>query len=186
MSQLLQVQTILAADPLRWRILRLVQELELPDCWIAAGFVRSAIWDHLHQQNASPLPPDVDVIWFDNGFATAIVDTEIEATLRDMDSTLNWSVKNQARMHLRNADLPYTSAVDAMTHWPETATAVAVRLGREDMIEVAAPLGLDDLFNLIVRPTAKFQTDKRQIYLNRLRSKNWLATWPNLKIIPPD
>lgn len=132
----------------------------------------------------SPLPPDVDVIWFDNERATAEVDAEIEATLRGMDSTLKWSVKNQARMHLHNADLPYTSAIDAMTHWPETATAVAVRLGIEGMIEVAAPLGLDDLFNLVVRPTAKFQADKRQIYLNRLRSKNWLATWPNLKVIP--
>lgn len=186
MSQLSQVQTIIAADPVRWRILRLVQEMELPDCWIAAGFVRSAIWDHLHQRNASPLPPDVDVIWFDSERVTAKVDAEIQATLRGMDSTLNWSVKNQARMHLRNADLPYTSAVDAMTHWPETATAVAVRLGTEDMIEVAAPLGLDDLFNLTVRPTKKFQADKRQIYLNRLRSKNWLATWPNLKIAPID
>ena len=48
MTQLYQVQAIIAADPLRSRILRLVQELELPDCWVAAGFVRSAIWDHLH------------------------------------------------------------------------------------------------------------------------------------------
>lgn len=54
------------------------------------------------------------------------------------------------------------------------------------MVEVAAPLGLDDLFNLVVRPTAKFQADKRQVYLNRLRSKNWLETWPNLKIVPID
>ncbi len=124
------------------------------------------------------------MIWFDNERCTTEVDAEIEATLRAMDSAHNWSVKNQARMHLRNGDQPYTSAVDAMTHWPETATAVAVRLGLNDMIEVATPLGLDDLFNLVVRPTPKFQADKQQIYLNRLRSKSWLATWPNLKITP--
>ncbi|MNY28324.1 hypothetical protein D3C86_1622950 [compost metagenome] len=52
------------------------------------------------------------------------------------------------------------------------------------MVEVAAPLGLDDLFNLVVRPTVKFRADKRQVYLNRLRSKNWLATWPDLKVLP--
>lgn len=184
MIQLLQVQTIIAADPLRWRILRLVQELELSDCWVAAGCVRSAIWDHLHQRSASPLPPDVDVIWFDSERTSADLDSHIEAALRRKDQTIGWSVKNQARMHLRNDDSPYSSAVDAMTHWPETATAVAVRLGVGDVVEVAAPFGLDDLFNLIVRPTAKFQTDKRQVYLNRLRSKNWLATWPNLKVIP--
>jgi len=87
-------------------------------------------------------------------------------------------------MHLRNGDSSYSSALDAMTHWPETATAVAVRLGVGGMVEVAAPLGLDDLFNLVVRPTAKFQAYKQQDYLNRLSSKNWLKIWPNLKIVP--
>lgn len=184
MTQLSQVQSIIAADPLRWQILRLVQELELPNCWVAAGFVRSAIWDHLHQRSPSPLPPDVDVIWFDSERTSADLDSHIEAVLRRKDHTIDWSVKNQARMHLRNGDSPYSSAVDAMTHWPETATAVAVRLGVGDMVEVVAPLGLDDLFNLVVRPTARFQADKRQVYEDRLRSKNWLATWPNLKVIP--
>lgn len=186
MTQLYQVQAIIAADPLRSRILRLVQELELPDCWVAAGFVRSAIWDHLHQRSTSPLPLDVDVIWFDSGRASAELDSHIEAALRCKDQTIGWSVKNQARMHFRNGDSSYSSAVDAMTHWPETATAAAVRLGVGGMVEVAAPLGLDDLFNLVVRPTAKFQADKRQVYLNRLRSKKWLETWPNLKIVPID
>lgn len=186
MIQRSQVQSIIAADPLRWRILCLVQELGLPDCWVAAGFVRSAIWDHLHQRSTSPLPPDVDVIWFDSEQTSPDLDARIEATLRCKEQTIDWSVKNQARMHLRNGDAPYSSAVDAMNHWPETATAVAVRIGVEGLVEVAAPLGLDDLFNLVVRPTAKFQADKRQIYLNRLRSKNWRATWPKLRILPID
>lgn len=85
-------------------------------------------------------------------------------------------------MHVRNNDGPYASATDAMMAWPETATAVAVRLGMDDVIEVAAPLGLDDLFNLIVRPTARFKSEKKPIYVDRVRSKNWLATWPDLSI----
>jgi hypothetical protein len=49
--------------------------------------------------------------------------------LRARDDALGWSVKNQARMHERNADRPYRSASDAMMHSPETATAVGARLG---------------------------------------------------------
>jgi len=30
------------------RLLRSVEELALPDCWIGAGFIRNAIWDALH------------------------------------------------------------------------------------------------------------------------------------------
>jgi uncharacterized protein len=152
---------------------------------VAAGFVRGAIWDHLHQRTTLSLPADIDVIWFDRKRASWEIDGEFEAHLRRVDSTLNWSVKNQARMHIRNADRPYLSAADAMAHWPETATAIAVRL-TDHGIEVVTPFGLDDLFNLIVRPTARFQIEKRQEYLRRLQSKNWVATWPNLKFYAAD
>src|SRR6185312_4192753 len=30
------------------RLLRSVEELGLPDCWIGAGFIRNTIWDALH------------------------------------------------------------------------------------------------------------------------------------------
>ncbi|WP_058975124.1 nucleotidyltransferase family protein [Pseudomonas syringae] len=183
MNQLRQLRATLSEDPERLRILHLIRSLDLPDCWAAAGFVRSAIWDKQHNRTHSPLPPDIDVIWFDESRADSAVDTEIETDLLSLDSSLNWSVKNQARMHSRNNDRPYESATDSMMSWPETATAVAVRLGMDDVLEVAAPFGLDDLFNLVVRPTARFEMEKKPIYIDRVRSKNWLATWPNLLIV---
>jgi hypothetical protein len=69
-----------------------------------------------------------------------------------------------------------------MRYWPETATAVGVRLDAQGQIEVAAPFGLDDLFALIVRPTQRFVVNKHSVYLDRIRSKNWLASWPDLRI----
>lgn len=134
-----QLRAVIAADPLRMRCLTLVRALALPDCWVAAGFVRSAVWDHLHRRGRSALPADIDVIWFDQARCDAAVDAEIEARLRRADASLEWSVKNQARMHLHNGDRPYRTAADAMCHWPETATAIGVRLSEEGEIEVAAP-----------------------------------------------
>lgn len=181
MDQETALHAIIRACPERLRILRLVRDLNLADGWIAAGFVRSAVWDHLHGLSGSPSAADIDIIWFDPR-ATAQADADIEAALRRIDPGLQWSVKNQARMHLRNGDAPYASASEAMTHWPETATAVAVRLSRGDRLEVAAPLGLDDLFALLVRPTAAFLGDKHELYLARLAAKNWRARWPRLDI----
>ncbi len=138
MHRLAQLRSIIAADPVRMRVLHQVKGLGLPDCWVAAGFVRSAVWDYLHQRaDFTPLS-DIDVIWFEARAAGRASDVGIEACLRYSDGSLDWSVKNQARMHLRNGDQPYKSAADAMSHWPETATAVAVRLGMGDEIEVAA------------------------------------------------
>ncbi|KAB8044982.1 hypothetical protein GCM43_00625 [Janthinobacterium aquaticum] len=183
---LARLQDIIAADRQRMHVLQLAQELDLPDCWVAAGFVRSAVWDYLHQRSPSPLPDDIDVIWHDPGNATQEHDAMLESRLRACDATLGWSVKNQARMHERNADLPYLNASDAMRHWPETATAVGVRLGRQGSIEVAAPFGLHDLFDLIVRPTERFLAGKQALYADRIHCKNWQAAWPMLRIALPD
>jgi hypothetical protein len=158
----------------------LVNELNLPDCWIAAGFVRNAVWDHLHGLQAKPIEGDVDVIWFDPQCLDPTVDRKHEEQLRTAEPSICWSVKNQARMHLRNGDSSYHSAVDAMRYWPETATAVAARRLTPHGFEFAAPLGLEDLFNLILRPTERFVFAKRSIYEQRIREKDWLHSWPRL------
>lgn len=38
-----QLKTLLTQDPVRMKILRIARELNLPDCWIGAGFVRSLV-----------------------------------------------------------------------------------------------------------------------------------------------
>ncbi|VXB21152.1 nucleotidyltransferase family protein [Massilia sp. 9I] len=182
MDRISQLQILIASDHRRMRVLETVKDLALPDCWVAAGFVRNCVWDHLHAYTASPLPQDIDVIWYDPQQAAAERDTALELALRKQDETLNWSVKNQARMHQRNADAPYLSATDAMRYWPETATAVGIRLSDENVVEIAAPYGLTDLFELIVRPTERFATEKHALYADRARSKNWHTIWPRLRI----
>jgi hypothetical protein len=176
------LRVILSDDPLRWRILALVRGLGLRDCWVAAGFVRNAVWDHLHGRPPTRPAGDVDVVWFSAERAAVSEDRSLEAVLRSLDPTIDWSVKNQARMHARNLDAPYCSAEDAMSHWPETATAAGVRLTERDELDVAAPFGLDDLFALIVRPTPGFVEAKRPLFLERMNEKRWLAEWPLLRL----
>lgn len=158
-----------------------VAALGLPDCWIGAGLVRSAVWDHLHGRPPAPTFDDVDVAWFDPARIDPAMDTVVERQLRARTPTLIWSVKNQARMHSQNGDRPYRSTSDAIAHWPETATAVAVRLDG-DALDVAAPFGLDDLFALVLRPTPAFSAEKRSIFDERIASKRWRDRWPNLAL----
>ena len=152
----------------------------MPDCWIGAGFVRSAVWDHLHGLSASLPNGDVDVVWFDPERADPGEDAALEARLRAVDPALDWSVRNQARMHWRNGDAAYASCADALRHWPETATAVAVRRTGRDGCDIAAPFGLGDLFALVVRPTPGFRA---QVYRDRIAHKRWAERWPRLRIL---
>ena len=162
------------------RALEAVRSLDLPDCWIGAGFVRNAVWDHLHGYPPGLAGKDLDVIWFDPDRSDAVIDLELEGRLAGLAPGLGWSVKNQARMHRRNDDSPYSCVAHAMTFWPETATAVAARLTTAGPIEINAPLGLDDLFALRLVPTASFADQKRQIFEDRIAAKGWLSRYPKL------
>ncbi|MEM7701830.1 MAG: nucleotidyltransferase family protein [Pseudomonadota bacterium] len=180
-----RVAEILRSDPLRWRLLGLVADLELPDGWISAGFVRNAVWDALHHRSPSPPAGDVDVIWFDPEHAEPERDRDLELKLQRAEPSVDWSVKNQARMHARNGDAPYTSASDAMRFWPETATAVAARRTATVACEIAAPLGLQDLIGLIARPAGEFAHRKRPIFDQRISQKRWVDVWPRLTVVEP-
>ncbi len=161
-------------------ILRLVEALDLPDCWIGAGFVRNAIWDVLHDRPWSPSYSDIDVVYFDADNLSSDQDIRIETKLRASMPDTPWSVKNQARMHHANGDPPYADTADALRHWPETCTAVALHSVAAH-IELLAPFGVSDLVTLAVNPTPAF-AHKIGVYRARVAQKQWAQRWPNLRI----
>lgn len=184
MQYIAELTMLLSQDRWRMEALDAVRILHLNDGWIGAGFVRNAVWDHLHGYADSEVANDIDVIWFDGCELAYETDVSIEQKLKVCLPALDWSVKNQARMHLRNGDQPYISVADAMCNWPETATATAVRIGDNGNLEVLAPFGLDDLFTMRLRSTPRFASEKHHIFQQRLADKRWLARYPMLQILP--
>jgi hypothetical protein len=178
------LHVLLDDDPLIVEMLHAVRALDLPDGWIAAGVVRNRVWDHLHgYQRPTPLN-DIDVVYFDAGDLDEASEKHREAVLRRHLPDQPWSVKNQARMAQRNGDGPYRSTSHALEHWCETPTAVGIRLNPDDGVDIIAPLGLDDLFGLIVRPTpfALSHPLKLAQYRTRMKNKNWPSQWPRLRV----
>lgn len=167
-------------------ILITVHTLQLPDWWICAGFVRSKVWDVLHGiETRSPLP-DIDVVFFDSAHVQLDYELKFESTLKSLNPEIPWSVKNQARMHLRNDDTPYMSSTDAISRFPETATAVGVRLDSQGNVILTAPYGIEDLIHLVVRPTQHFINNaiiKGALYNDRINKKRWEQHWNKLQIV---
>jgi hypothetical protein len=171
-------------DAWMMEVLRAVQTLNLPDWWVCAGFVRSKIWDVLHGfEDRTPIP-DIDVIYFDPSNILEDEEKKLEAKLRDRNPSLPWSVKNEAIMHAFNNISPYTSSVDAISKFPETATALGLRLDENNNIVLTAPCGIEDVLNLIVKPTPHFEESKElaHIYEERILKKNWKSTWGRITI----
>jgi len=83
---------------------------------------------------------------------------------------------------INNQGADYISSTDAITHWPETATAIGVVMLPDDSLKIIAPHGLDDLFSLKLRMTPNFG-DGRDYFINRVNKKQWLSKWPKLQIV---
>jgi uncharacterized protein len=175
------VLSLIKNDAWMIHILKITHNLELPDSWIGAGFLRNKLWDHLHGYRERTPLNDIDIIYFDPSNLDESVENEIQDKLVEIDASVQWSVTNQARMHIESNEPPYTSSEHALSLWPETPTAVAVRLTNDNQLELIAPHGINDLVNLVVNPTPHWR-NKPQAYEARLVKKNWQAIWPKLKI----
>ena len=175
----LELTKIIKSDQLLMSILKAVQTLQLNDCWVAAGVIRNKVWDYLH--NVQTEINDIDVIYFDEYDSSIEAEKALESKLQEIMPNQPWSVKNQARMHKINRIPPYASSSDGVAHFPETPTAIAVRLNN-NKLEILAPYGLNDLFEGLVRPTPPFNENSKlyTIYSNRIQNKNWGSIWNNL------
>lgn len=172
---------LIAADAWRMEVLRAARGLDLPDWAIGAGFVRAAVWDALTSRPEPTPLADVDVVYFDPGQTARSRDEVLEAALSAALPGVPWSVRNQARMHENNEDAPYRDTADAIAHWLETPTCVAVRLRPDDTLALVAPHGVGDLLALRVRPTAAGRA-RRRVFLARMAEKRWPERWPGLTI----
>ncbi|MDB4992325.1 MAG: hypothetical protein JWL75_570 [Parcubacteria group bacterium] len=195
-----EILDTIRSDSERMSILKAVSELKLSDWWIGAGFVRSAVWDHLFAKGNHTKLNDVDVVYWKSLDSYGIPEETLISVLKKDEANPVWDeerfyqeklssfvpgyefeVKNQARMHLWSGKLierePYLTAAEGIADWVETATTVGVRLNEGGELIFTAPNGILDLVNGIIRPRKKELTE---VTLERTAKKNWLTQWPGL------
>jgi hypothetical protein len=175
-----KITQLIRCDTLRVEVLKCVHRLNLPECYVGAGFIRNLVWDHLHQKlEATPLN-DIDVIYFDKSDTDFKSCLSLESQLKTMMPNVNWELRNQAAMHIRNGDQAYMSTLDAMHYWPEKETAVAVQQTDPGEYQYISAFGLERLFELSITHNPNRQ---REVFDHRVKSKGWLTQWPNLKVV---
>lgn len=176
---------VIQEDKWMMDILKAAKSLDLPDWWVCAGFVRSKIWDVLHGFTVRTPLQDIDVVYFDNSNIDEIEEKKLEEKLRNIIPNLPWSVKNEARMHVVNEIPPYSSAVDAISKFPETVTALGLKLDENNKVVLTAPCGIHDVINLQVKPTPSFcdSKERAKVYEERIVKKNWKGIWTKINIV---
>lgn len=177
-----RLREILLADSTVLQILEVVRDQAPQGAYVSAGLIRNLIWDRHYGRTPDYARTDVDVVYFDRQDLRTETEARFEGVLTRTMPRHVWQVRNQARMHMNAGDRQYVDIAEALSHWPETATAVAVRQHRGGALEVVAPFGLDDLFGHVLRPTPAILKRDVGIFQRRLQEKGWLSRWPGLKV----
>ena len=166
-------------------ILKEARNLNLPDWYVGAGAIRNTVWNHLHCKSGVPPIGDIDLVYYDDKDINGEKEKESEKILNQKMPQFKWEVVNQATAHRFNKGrAKASSSCNAISHWIETPTCIGVRLKKDDSLTICAPHSLEDLFNLVVRPTTT-DSQNLKIYNERMKEKNWIKNWPKLKIIHP-
>jgi hypothetical protein len=178
-----QLIDLVSRTPSLMQALRTVRAVNLKSWAIAAGAIRSMVWDELHGfVTPSPLP-DLDVVFYDDGLERLVSEADIQQRLQASMPDYQWEVVNQATVHswLREQGMqvnPFQSLEEGIASWPETATCVGVFLDDKDQIKVIAPHGLDDLFELKLRHNTTMVPIS--VFEERIARKKFQTKWPNL------
>jgi hypothetical protein len=180
--------TIVRNTPWLCEVLEVVRAVGPLGGYVAAGAVRDTVWDALTGRPSTRPSGDVDVVYWAEAEpegAPLAYETKLRAAL----PAIVWEVTNQATIHLWHRQMqglaaePHRSVADGLATWPETATAVGVRLGAEGTLDILAPLGLADLFALRLRHNPVLTSP--DVFRQRAKAKRWLQRWPELQLIEP-
>jgi uncharacterized protein len=184
-----RLEGIIRATPWMMRVLGAARVCAPPGWWVGGGVLRDLVWDRLHGHFDPARVKDVDLAFYDPANLSHAREVALEHALAAHLPSVAWDAKNQAAVHtwyqarfgVRVA--PLGSAADGVATWPETATAVAVRLHADDGLEVLAPRGLADLLDGVCRRNPCRVTVEE--YRRRLVRKRVPERWPKVVIIDP-
>jgi uncharacterized protein len=183
-----RLESLVRSTPWLLEALRAARDVDPPDWLVGGGVLRDLVWDRLHGRSRPTPPRDLDLAFFDPTRLDPARDVEVEQALVARLPGVPWDAKNQAAVHTWYGRVfcvrpvaPLRSAADGVATWPETATAVAVRLLDDDRLLVVAPCGLEDLFGLVCRRNPRRVTVDH--YRRRIHDKRIADRWPRVQIL---
>lgn len=182
-----ELEAIIRADPELMRVLILLRSLDLPQGWLVSGAIYQSVWNILCGLPRGSGIRDYDLIYFDpSDLSFEAEDAVIRRAMRaGGDLAIPVEIRNQARLHLwyeKRFGAPYPpldSAEESLRRYATKTHAVGARLEADGGLSVIAPFGLDDIFDMVMRPNPACPAPTAHAEKAR-RAK---AIWPQLRIV---
>lgn len=182
-----ELTDIIRADPALMHVLATMRELDLPDWRLFSGAVYQAVWNARTGRPVGYGVKDYDIGYFDPDVSWDAEDVFIRRVAAAFDEPFRSQVevRNQARVHLwfegrfGEPYAPLSSTDEALARFLAPCFAVGVRLESDGSISVAAPFGLEDVFDMTIRPNP-----------HRPLARSWdkvvasaQGRWPEVRVI---
>jgi hypothetical protein len=183
-----RLEKIVRGDPDVMGLLTAARELGLPQWRAVAGCIYQTAWNVLTNKPARTGIKDYDLIYFDAGdLSREAEDQVVQRVTRHMRNLpAPVDVRNQARVHLWfkqrfDADYaPLRCADEALTRYASIVHAVGVRLEPDGSLDIVAPFGLDDVFNMVIRPNRVIDNAAS----HETKAARAKVIWPELTVTP--
>ena len=164
---------------------------DLPQWYLSGGCLFQTVWNIEHGLEPSAGILDYDLFYFDGADLSAQSEQVIgeEIARRFAHLPVETETRNQARVHLwyeQEFGAPcraFERSEDGIDGFLATCCCFGIRHTDNEQIEVYAPHGFSDLFDLVVRPNPARTIDSdvlSDVYRSKVR--RWSRVWPRLKI----
>jgi uncharacterized protein len=182
-----RLETCLRASADVMSVLQAARASGVPDWRLLSGAVYQTVWNAVTGRPAGYGVRDYDIAYFDPDLAETAETRWAGRVRAHLPEVLRPSVEiaNQARVHLwferkfGRAYPPLSSTDEALTRALATAHAVGVRLEHGGALTIAAPYGLGDVVDLVLRCNPAMEP----IAAFRAKALEARARWPEVRIL---
>jgi len=180
---------LVQGDPSVAAMLAALSTFDAPDCWLVSGVLFQTVWNVLEGRPQGYGIRDYDLFYFDNDLSYEAEDRWIAKAARHFAGMpKRVELRNQARVHLwyrEKFGVPgypqLDSSCDGVRQFLVQASVVAVRPRTDGSLDLFAPLGVDDIFDRIVRPNPLWTLGSRTAYA--AKAQRYVRDWPSLRLI---
>jgi hypothetical protein len=181
-----EFRRIIASDPDIAALLAAMRTFDAPDLWLVSGVLFQTVWNVLEGRPRGHGILDIDLFYFDSDTSEEAEDRWIKPATRHFAfAAREVQLRNQARVHVwypQKFGVPYPQlhcSCDGIRQFLMPACMIGIRPLLEGGFEIYAPLGLDDIFDRLIRPNPLWQGPRRPRYLEK--AARYMRDWSSVR-----
>ena len=152
------------------------KEYGLKDYYIAGGVLTQIIWNHLNRESILKNVKDFDIVYFSNTEDRKQSEIHHLEIQKRVSHTYPLDIINQAYVHewypkkFGNEIKAFQNTENGIETW---LSAFAIGVRKLVKYEVYAPYGLEDAFQMKVKPNKRTMSEDNYIQMTKSFKKRW-------------